>query len=128
MCPTPFSLAFQTSLPRFVWMNQQPPSDPSSAANFGLWMSAQHDPRLTWLRVLDFPSEIAKGAGKETVVFVDVGGGIGAQCAGLKKEVPDLVGRVILQDCPVVLERALETEGVETMGFDFWDLQVVRGR
>jgi len=91
-------------------------------------MSAQHDPRLTWLRVLDFPSEIAKGAGKETVVFVDVGGGIGAQCAGLKKEVPDLVGRVILQDCPVVLERALETEGVETMGFDFWDLQVVRGR
>lgn len=89
--------------------------------------------QTTWLDVLDFEALI-KGneAGDavidaETPVFVDVGGGIGSQCAILKGKLPDLPGRVILQDLPLVLEHALSTEGVEITAHNFWCEQPVRG-
>lgn len=87
----------------------------------------------TWLDVLDFEALIkADGTDDavidpETPIFVDVGGGIGSQCAILKKKLPDLPGRVILQDLPVVLQHALSTEGVEITAHNFWTEQPVKG-
>lgn len=87
----------------------------------------------TWLDVIAFESLI-KGNGAEatvidpeTPVFVDVGGGIGSQCAILKSKLPNLPGRVILQDLPVVLQHALPTEGVEVTAHNFWTEQPVKG-
>lgn len=82
-----------------------------------------------WLDVLDFEALIKTDAviDAETPVFVDVGGGIGSQCAILKEKLPNLPGRVILQDLPVVLEHALSTEGVEITAHNFWCEQPVKG-
>lgn len=75
-------------------------------------MTALHDKQMTWLDVLDF-RELAKGVTAESTVLVDIGGGIGHQCALLKSKIPDLIGRVVLQDSESVIERALPTSGVD---------------
>ncbi|KAF7528058.1 hypothetical protein G7054_g10243 [Neopestalotiopsis clavispora] len=120
---TPFQKAFQTELPAFVWLQ----GDPELVADFGLWMTAVHNGKKTWMDVVDFNS-LVKDSDAETPVFVDVGGGIGSQCAILKAKSPSLTGRVILQDLPVVIEHhALSIEGVEKMAFDFWGEQPIKG-
>ena len=60
----------------------------------------------------------------ETVIFVDVGAGLGHQYALLKNTFPDLKGRVILQEQPVVLEHATKVPGVAKTAFDFWRLNL----
>lgn len=89
--------------------------------------------QTNWLDIIDFEALIkANGTDDatidpETPVFVDVGGGIGSQCAILKAKLPNLPGRVILQDLPVVLQHALPTEGVEITAHNFWTEQPVKG-
>lgn len=90
-------------------------------------MTAQHDRQMTWLDVLDF-RELAKGVTAERTVFVDIGGGIGHQCALLKSKIPDLTGEVVLQDSKPVIERALPTPGVDKMPFDFFEEQPIHGK
>lgn len=58
---------------------------------------------------------------------MDVAGGIGHQCAALRKRWPRLAGRVVLQDAPEVLANALATEGVESVMQDFGRPQAIRG-
>src|ERR1700748_2613626 len=89
MHQTPFQKAFQTDLPRFAWFKNHP----DLSANFGVWMTAQHDRQMNWLDVIDF-REFTRGSTAETAAFVDVGGGVGHQCALLRSKVPDLVGKV----------------------------------
>ncbi|KAF3035180.1 hypothetical protein E8E11_002421 [Didymella keratinophila] len=67
----------------------------------------------SWLDVVAFDSEVAQDTGPEDVVFVDVGGGNGSQCAALRKRFPTLQGRIILQDRPAVLEKAKAIQGIE---------------
>ncbi|KAK9423665.1 putative O-methyltransferase domain-containing protein [Seiridium unicorne] len=120
---TPFQVAFKTELPAFLWLQ----GNAELVADFGLWMTAVHNGQKTWLDVVDFES-LVQGSDAETPVFVDIGGGIGSQCAILKAKFPNLPGRVILQDLPVVVEQyALPTEGVEKTAFDFWGEQPVKG-
>lgn len=127
---TPFQVAHNTDKPSVEWVYDH---RPDIIAEFGIWMTALRG-RQTWLDVIDFESLI-KGNGAEasvidpeTPVFVDVGGGIGSQCAILKSKLPNLPGRVILQDLPVVLRHALPTEGVELTAHNFWTEQPVTGR
>ena len=130
MVKTPFQLVNNTDRPAFEWAHQH---RPDLIAEFGLWMTALRGQR-TWLDVIDFEALIKfTGAARaainaETPVFVDVGGGIGSQCAILKTKLPKLPGRVILQDLPVVIQHALHTEGVENTAHDFWTEQPVKGK
>ena len=123
MLNSPFQKAFKTNLPRFAWMRNQP----DLSANFGVWMTAQHDRQMTWLDVLDF-REIAKDTTAERTVFVDIGGGIGHQCVLLKSRIPDLVGNVVLQDSESVIKQAMPALGVDKMPFDLWEKQPIHGR
>jgi demethylsterigmatocystin 6-O-methyltransferase len=124
----PFQAAFDTDLSRFAWLKTKP----ELSANFGRWMSAQHDRHMTWLDVLDFRAEIAASndshSSEPSVTFVDVGGGVGHQCGLLKSKVSDLNGRVVLQDSPSVISQALATPGVETMSVDFFQEQPILGK
>lgn len=45
----------------------------------------------------------------------------------LREKYPDIPGRVILQDLPATVERALPTPGVENMAHDFFQPQPVKG-
>lgn len=91
-------------------------------------MEAQLATSPSWLDVVAFDTEVAKDAKPEDVVFVDVGGGNGLQCAALKKAFPDLKGRIILQERHAVLEKALQTNGVETMTHDVLTEQPVKSK
>lgn len=91
-------------------------------------MDAQFSTLPTWLDVVDFQTEMAKGSGDDDVVFVDVGGGNGSQIAALKKSWPDIKGRMILQDQAYVLERAMEVEGMDKITYDFLTEQPVKGK
>lgn len=122
MVNTPFQKAMNTELPGFMWMQ----SRPELVSNFGLWMSAVHDGQRDWLDVVNF-REYASGSTPESPIFVDVGGGIGHQCALLKHKLPDIPGRVILQDLEEVIPHALQTPGVERSAHDFWKAQPVKG-
>lgn len=99
---------------------------PDLSENFGRWMTAQHDRHKTWVDVIDV-GDLFNGTTAETPVFVDIGGGVGHQCALLRKKLPDLTGRVILQDSENVIQHALPTPGFEKMGFNFWDKQPIKG-
>ena len=120
---SPFQKAFNTNMSKFEWQA----NEPELGEAFGLWMAAQHTRHMTWLTVLNF-TDFVRASAPETPVFVDVGGGIGHQCALLKEHVPDLVGKVVLQDSASVIQRALPTPGVEKMAYDFWKAQPIKGK
>lgn len=121
---SPFQIAHQTDLPAFVWGFSQPPR---MLQDFLLWMAAVYGDRPTsWLDAYDL-SKHCDGSGPDDVIFVDVAGGIGHQCALLKAKLPQLKGRVILEDLPVVMPQAIPTPGVEHMGIDMWQGQPVKG-
>lgn len=62
-------------------------------------------------------------------LFVDVGGGMfgGQQCDRFKKKVPEMKGRVVLQDQPSVLEKVSPIDGVEFMAQDLFEPQSIQG-
>ncbi|KAI9661830.1 MAG: hypothetical protein M1821_009069 [Bathelium mastoideum] len=119
---SPFQLAHKTDVPAFVWAMGQP----KLVADFQLWMSVLHESQKTFLDVIDF-ERLCRHAASDTVVFVDIGGGLGQQCALLKGRLPHLKGRVILQELSMVLPHAMQTPGVENTELDFWTGQPVKG-
>jgi len=118
-----FQIGHQTDLPAFVWaLSQQKLTE-----DFQLWMEAVYGDRpISWLDAYDL-SKHCEGSGPDDVVFVDVAGGIGHQCALLKTKLPELKGRVILEDLAVVIPQAIPTPGVEKIEFDMWQGQPVKG-
>ncbi|KAL8793433.1 MAG: hypothetical protein Q9195_004019 [Heterodermia aff. obscurata] len=121
---TPFQRAHNTDQPPFVWIL----SHPFNFDSFIQWMTAQHEGQPTWLDVFPLEARLrTNDIAPETPLFVDVGGGVGHQCAALKARFPHLRGRVILQDLPQTLPQAIPTPGVEATAHDFWTPQPVKG-
>lgn len=121
---TPFHLAFHTNKSLFEWLADHP----DNLAHFNNYMALhrKQSEGLSWLSVYPVEAEAA-GWPAEQPVYVDVGGGIGHQCAQLREKLPDLPGRVVLQDLPHSIARALPTPGVENMAHDFFHPQPVIG-
>ncbi|KAJ4393747.1 hypothetical protein N0V93_002962 [Gnomoniopsis smithogilvyi] len=124
---SPFQVAMSTDKPAFVWAGEHP----ELLSQFNLWMSELHDGQKNFLDVFDLPAYVNKGAvatGDGNVpMFVDIGGGIGQQCALLKQVHPNLAGRVILQEQPFLLPHAIPVPGMESEAFDFWNPQPHKG-
>lgn len=120
---TAWQMGHDTDLSYYAWLDGHPVQKDA----FHIYMEAHVIGLPTWLDVLDFEKELAAGARAEDVIFVDVGGSNGQQCAALRKQYPGLLGRVILQDRPAVLESALEVQGMEKMGYDYLMEQPVKG-
>ncbi|KAF3010834.1 hypothetical protein E8E13_008765 [Curvularia kusanoi] len=118
---TAFKLGQHSEEDFYTWME----THPVQQGAFHRFMEAQFAMLPTWLDAVSFDTEVAQGVGAEDVVFVDVGGGNGSQCAALKKAFPELQGRMILQDRPAVLEKARKVEGMELMAYDFLTEQPV---
>ena len=60
-------------------------------------------------------------------MLIDIGGGVGHEIQAIKQYYPSLPGRLILQDTPETIKRALPIEGMETMEYDFFTKQPVTG-
>ncbi|UKZ76825.1 hypothetical protein TrVFT333_004540 [Trichoderma virens FT-333] len=119
---SPFQSAHKTKEPAFAWAMRQP----RIMDDFNLWMSELHDGSKTWLDVFDFVKH-APNTSKDTILFVDIGGGIGQQCAVFKNVHAKLPGRVVLQDQPFVIPQAIPVEGVEKQSYDIWTEQPLQG-
>ncbi|KAL1872959.1 hypothetical protein Daus18300_004099 [Diaporthe australafricana] len=118
-----FKLGQNTSEDFYAWMGTHPVQQRA----FHNFMREQFAGLPSWLEVVSFAEEFAQDSESGEVVFVDVGGGNGSQCAALKKSLPDLKGRFVLQDRAYVLEKAPEVEGMEKMPYDFFTEQPVIG-
>lgn len=69
-----------------------------------------------------------QGVAPTESLLVDIGGGLGHQLIAFKQRYPDLAGRIILQDLPVVLGDIKELHpGIETMPHDFFKEQPTKG-
>jgi hypothetical protein len=100
---------------------------PIQAKAFAGFMQAQFSSLPSWLSVLDFDSEISKDADPSTFVFVDVGGGTGQQCQALCDKFPNLKGKIVIQDRPEVLGKAITGSRVERMSYDYLTEQPLKG-
>jgi hypothetical protein len=118
-----FQDAFQTELPVFAWFA----SHPNHLAPFNEYMKLRRRPTVSWLTVYPVLDQV-KTWDSERAVFVNIGGGVGHQCAEFKQKFPDVPGKVILQDLPHSIAAALPTPGVENMVHDFFEPQPVRGK
>ncbi|KAL4811693.1 O-methyl transferase B [Aspergillus spinulosporus] len=63
----------------------------------------------------------------DDILFVDVGGGLGHQCARLRAHYPNLKGRMIVQDRKRVIDARAPTQGVEKMVHDIFEPQPILG-
>jgi demethylsterigmatocystin 6-O-methyltransferase len=124
---TAFQVAHSTPLTAF----QYAATKPKLMADFAQWMSAQRQGEESWLKVMaheDLLGNSSQSQDHEKAFFVDVGGGMGHQCRGLKAWLPaESKERIILQDLPPVVSRAGEIDGVEVMPHNFWNEQPVKG-
>ncbi|KAJ5104579.1 hypothetical protein NUU61_001926 [Penicillium alfredii] len=119
---TAFQRVHHTDQTVFTWFTTQP----GYFADFSAWMAAQRKGQRTWLDT--FPLErLVKAAHTEAPLFVDVGGSVGHQCVALVKRLPQLVGRVVLEDLAPVIANALLHPRVERLAHDFWTPQPVTG-
>lgn len=112
---TAFNIGQHSEEDFYTWME----AHPVQQGAFHRFMEAQFAMLPTWLDAVSFETEVGQGVGADEIVFVDVGGGNGSQCAALKRAFPELKGRIILQDRPAVLEKALKIDGMELMAHDF---------
>ncbi|KAJ2999001.1 hypothetical protein NUW58_g141 [Xylaria curta] len=119
---TVFQQAWATSQHQFPWFAEHP----EELQYFNDYMALRRKPEISWLSVYPVEKEAA-GCGNTRPIYVNIGGGIGHQCAQFKDKYPALAGRVILQDLPHSISNALPTPGVENMAHDFFEPQPVKG-
>ncbi|PQE06904.1 O-methyl transferase B protein [Rutstroemia sp. NJR-2017a BVV2] len=119
---TAFQVAFNTPLGSYAWFA----SNPTHLAYFNAYMALRRQPDTTWLSVYPVTKEAADWSA-EKGLYVNIGGGIGHQCAQFKEKYPMLQGRIVLQDLPHSVAQALPTPGVENIAHDMFEPQPVLG-
>jgi hypothetical protein len=100
--------------------------DPRRIKQFDVAMSTQ-DHTLPVLGMYPFGEELVNlpDLGNRPLI-VDIGGGRGQSLLQIKEKWPELRGRMILQDRPLVLNSFPELPGIEKMPHDFFTEQPVK--
>ncbi|KAK8054934.1 hypothetical protein PG993_000161 [Apiospora rasikravindrae] len=114
------------------WDTKKPPFQimldvPNAMEDFHQYMALRRDVTLSWLSVYPVRDVTAGLTDPDRPLYVNVGGGIGHQCAEFRAQYPNIPGRVINQDLPDTVERGIQAEGVEHMAHDFFQPQPVKG-
>jgi hypothetical protein len=97
------------------------------------YMAIRRQGLVNWHETFPMAAELGPEARKdnESVLLVDIGGGWGHDLQSFHKAHPDVPGRLILQDLPIIIERVQREgrpEGVECMIHDFFKTQPIRGQ
>ncbi|KAI0026095.1 putative sterigmatocystin 8-O-methyltransferase precursor [Xylariomycetidae sp. FL0641] len=128
----PWHMGHNTSMSPFEWLN----THPDHMAYFLPWMGLKIEGLPIFLDALDFQQEFAQNTNESTPVFVDVGGAMGHKAIAVKQRFkqrcPELIGRIILQDRPEVIEQVKAQplpgfDGIEAQAYDFTTPQPVQG-
>lgn len=122
---TAFHDAWNTTTDVYSWVMNHP--EHLEPFNKYMALRGKDQPKNSWLNVYPVSKKIL-GLDSERPVFVDVGGGIGHKAAEFLEKYPDMSGRVILQDLPNSIAKALPTQGVEKIAHDFFQPQPVKGK
>jgi demethylsterigmatocystin 6-O-methyltransferase len=120
---TPLQKAWNTDLPAFIWVQTKP----ANLTHFNQFMVGGRLGMPTWLDVYPWRAQ-TQGLKPDQPLFVDVGGGLGAQCIALRDKVPNLPNKIILQDQAATLQHFIKHPGVEAMVYDFFLPQVIKGQ
>ena len=120
---SPWHLAHNTVLAPFEWLK----THPIDYNYFVTYMTTHRDGLPIWLDAFPFEQELCQNITPEDALFIDIGGSTGQQCKTLRERYHG-PGRLILQDQPEVIERAIPTEGVEKMVYNFWTPQPIKGK
>ena len=96
---------------------------------FQLYMSGFDGGRVSWLDFYPVEKNLGTDARqyKDTIMFVDVGGGFGQEAVALKKCHPKLPGRFVVQDLFYAVG-GLKLESIEAMVHDFFQPQPIKGQ
>ncbi|KAJ4305456.1 hypothetical protein N0V90_000987 [Kalmusia sp. IMI 367209] len=118
----PFQKALKTNLSTFEWMKQHP----EHMASMGHAMAIQREG--SWVDSYSVTTAIGNfKPASDSAVLVDIGGGFGQQALAFKNKLPEVEGRIVVQDIPVTLDRAPKVEGVEFQAYDFFTEQPIKG-
>ncbi|KAL8946952.1 MAG: hypothetical protein Q9222_006717 [Ikaeria aurantiellina] len=124
----PLQLAYDTNKKAFGYILEPQWAEQGNHCN--LFMQNRRRGNTTWLQSYPFSEEVLAGVkpGEDSVVVVDVGGGLGQALFEIKGKFPDIKGRLVLQDQPSTVKQAGDGKGVFTpMGHDFFNPQPIKG-
>ncbi|KAL8869656.1 MAG: hypothetical protein Q9174_004105 [Haloplaca sp. 1 TL-2023] len=131
-CPTalqgPLQDAYGTKLSGWGYIME--PQFAHLLANLNVFMQGRRLSNPSWLDFYPFRNNILQDAteNRQSVLVVDVGGGLGHGLIEIKDRFPDINGRLVLQDLPKTIEQADSRDAVfESMVHDFFTPQPVRG-
>lgn len=101
---------------------------PTEAASFALFMNAVGEHGSLLYNVYPVHDRLIEGFDQSIsdVMLVDVGGGWGQKSVAIKKEFPQLPGRIIVQDLPHIIASAPKTDMCELTAHDFFQPQPIK--
>jgi hypothetical protein len=125
---TAHQFANKTDLNYFEYMQSI-----SQGTQFNNHMLGYFTGRPAWVEEKLFPANerIVKGArqDRDSVMLVDVGGGIGHYIDQFRVRFPDVPGRLVLQDLPAVVDSVQSLHpSIEKMAHDFFTEQQIKGK
>ncbi|KAJ8133130.1 hypothetical protein O1611_g491 [Lasiodiplodia mahajangana] len=118
--PTAWTSAIPTELDPFSYLKHNPWALKLHQSH----MVVQRVGRKSFIDALDFEKRFAQNdITSSTFLFVDIGGGAGAQSLAFRQQYPNLPGRVLVQDRPEVIERVksmlIDTANIEAEAYNF---------
>ncbi|MCJ1369933.1 hypothetical protein MMC20_001145 [Loxospora ochrophaea] len=128
--PTVFQYQNRTNLDYWEWLEQHP--DQFRAFNESMARTVEverKDGNVGFISAFPFVNELERdhSAGNSIPVLVDVGGGRGQVLNDLRLHLPDLKGRLVLQDREETLKEHMCRNDVEVMPYDFFTRQPIIG-
>ncbi|CAG9952303.1 unnamed protein product [Clonostachys rosea f. rosea IK726] len=123
----PYQAAFNTKLNFFEYLQANPPY----GVQFNYHMGGYHQGRPSWMDPGFFPVKenlIDGFEDKEGSAFlVDIGGSVGHDIEELYQKYPQIPGRLVLQDLPLVISQIEKLDDrIERMAYDFHTEQPVK--
>ncbi|KAJ2991110.1 hypothetical protein NUW58_g2639 [Xylaria curta] len=101
-------------------------SMPSTFKDFNIFMGNTMGARHYWVDWYPVEASVLDGATDQSALLVDVGGGKGHDLLAFNTKYPGR-GRLVLQDLPPVINATGSVDPIETMGYDFFAEQPVKG-
>ncbi|KAI0184955.1 sterigmatocystin 8-O-methyltransferase [Xylaria flabelliformis] len=114
--------AFQTKLSAFQLYS----SMPRILKDFNMFMGNTMGARSYWIDWYPVHERLINGSVQELPLLVDVGGGKGHDLLAFHEKYP-AQGRLVLQDLATVIDGIQNINPIETVGYDFFTEQPIRG-
>ena len=118
----PFQYARGTKIHYFEWLKSHPRYQTAFNTVMGI---ARINRGEEWFDF--YPVEERLHVAGDMPLLVDIGGGLGHELRTLKSRFPNLHGRLLVQDLPVVIDNVKDLpSGIEAMKHDFFTPQPVK--